>query len=94
MIALHVQCVKSTFTWKHQPQTFFAPYPPQRIVGAGVLQVGVGVLAGSLQAGLDQQNGVGQDGGPQLGQGTHHKELPSSWLAWHLVAYRRNPLRP
>lgn len=67
--------------------TFFLPYGPDCIICARVLQVSMRVLAGSLQALLDQQDGVGQDSGAQLGEGTHHKELPCPSLAVHLVSY-------
>ena len=65
--------------------TFFLPYGPDCIVGAGVLQVSVRVLASSLQALLDQQDGVGQDSGAQLGQRTHDEKFSCSSLAAHLV---------
>ena len=45
------------------------------------------VLAGSLEALLDQQDWVGEHRGPQLCKSAHHKELASPSLACHLVPY-------
>ena len=72
---------------KHHSPTFFPPDGPHCIIRASVLQVSVCVLAGSLKALLDQQDWVGEDSGPQLCKSAHHKELPGSSLACHLVPY-------
>ena len=72
---------------KHHCPTFFLPNGLHCIIGASVLQVSMCVLAGSLEALLDQQDWVGQHSGPQLCKSAHHKELSGTSLACHLVTY-------